>query len=102
MKTPNPEICVKSILDPSFAYTPSINTDIRRTFERVWRELGEREPSRGTSRIDRDSLWLDCNGDLVDSGAVKVLGIRQSAPGVEMVQFLCPRCHEQHESLRFR
>ena len=30
---------MKSILDPDFEYTPSVETDIRATFERVWREL---------------------------------------------------------------
>jgi hypothetical protein len=29
---------MKSILDPSFKYTPSVNTDIRKTFERVRKE----------------------------------------------------------------
>ena len=29
---------MKSILDPSFRYTTSVNTDIRRTFARVRRE----------------------------------------------------------------
>jgi len=29
---------VKSILDPSFRYTKSIDTDIRRTFARIRRE----------------------------------------------------------------
>ena len=30
---------MKSILDPSFRYTPSINTDVRKTFARIRREL---------------------------------------------------------------
>ena len=34
---------MKSILDPSFEYTPNNETDIRQTFARAWRELGERE-----------------------------------------------------------
>jgi hypothetical protein len=29
---------MKSILDPSFRYTPSVQTDIRKTFARVRRE----------------------------------------------------------------
>ena len=35
---------MKSILDPDFEYTPSVETDIRTTFERVWRELGHSQP----------------------------------------------------------
>jgi len=30
---------MKSILDPSFQYTPSIETDVRKTFARIRREL---------------------------------------------------------------
>ena len=29
---------MKSILDPSFKYTPSVKTDVRETFERIRRE----------------------------------------------------------------
>ena len=30
---------MKSILDPSFHYTPSVETDLRKTFARVRREM---------------------------------------------------------------
>jgi hypothetical protein len=33
------EVRMKSILDPSFRYTSSANTDIRKTFARVRREM---------------------------------------------------------------
>ena len=92
---------MKSILDPSFDYTPSVSTDIRRTFERVWRELGEREDSEMDSHVERDSVWLECNGDLVDATSVKILGVRRSDLGVRIVDFVCPRCKARHESLRF-
>lgn len=32
---------MKSILDSSFKYTPSFDTDVRKTFERVRREQGQ-------------------------------------------------------------
>jgi hypothetical protein len=35
---------MKSILDPSFRYTSSANTDIRKTFARVRRELRRQTP----------------------------------------------------------
>ncbi len=37
---------MKSILDPSFRYTSSVQTDVRKTFARVRRELREREQSK--------------------------------------------------------
>jgi hypothetical protein len=38
---------LKSILDPAFRYIPSIETDVRKTFDRIRRE--QREQSRTTS-----------------------------------------------------
>jgi hypothetical protein len=44
---------VKSLLDPTFRYVPSSQTDIRKTFARVRREMRTRE--RGPERA-RDAL----------------------------------------------
>jgi hypothetical protein len=35
---------MKSILDPSFRYTPSAGTDLRKTFARIRRELLRQAP----------------------------------------------------------
>jgi len=70
---------MKSILDSSFEYTPSYETDIRHTFARVWRELGEREEAEADPGDYRDSLWLECNGELVDAASVEIVGVRVSA-----------------------
>lgn len=48
---------MKSILDPSFKYTPSTNTDVRKTFAKVLREeclkaKQERERQRVVSNIN--------------------------------------------------
>ena len=93
---------MNSILDPSFEYTPSYETDIRQTFARVWRELGDREEAQADVDADRDSLWLECNGELVDAGSVTILGVRMHAHVAEIVEFVCPRCNQRHEALRFR
>ncbi len=93
---------MKSILDPSFEYTPSDETDIQHSFAPVWRELEEREESQADPDADRDSVLLECSGDLVDAGSVKIVGVRKSALVVEVVEFVCPRCGQRHESLRFR
>ena len=93
---------MKSILDPDFEYTPSVETDIRATFERVWHELGARDQSPTNPGDNCKSVWLECNGELVDSCSVKVLRVRKSFPGAEMLEFVCPRCKQPHESLQFR
>jgi hypothetical protein len=38
---------MKSILDPAFRYTSSANTDIRKTFARVRREMRRQTPGNG-------------------------------------------------------
>jgi hypothetical protein len=93
---------MKSILDPDFEYTPSVETDIRATFERAWRELDTRDQSQATSGDDCNSLLLECDGELVDSCSVKVLRVRKFSLGFEMLEFVCPRCKQRHESLQFR
>ena len=40
---------MKSILDPTFRYTPSFSTDIRRTFARIRDELRRQGALRGPS-----------------------------------------------------
>lgn len=37
---------MRSILDRSFRYTPSFDTDVRRTFDRIRRERHEVRPTR--------------------------------------------------------
>jgi hypothetical protein len=93
---------MRSILDPDFEYTPSMATDISATFERVWREFDTRNQSHTSSGEDCNSVWLECNGELVDSCSVKVLRVRRFSLGFEILEFVCPRCKQRHESLQFR
>ena len=43
---------MKRILDPSFRYTPSYATDVRRTFERIRRDLESQDGNPGAARKD--------------------------------------------------
>jgi hypothetical protein len=92
---------MKSILDPSFEYTSSVDTDIRKTFDRVRREISARDDDNNGLALDCNSIWLECNGDLVDFSSVKVARVRGSAFDAEIVEFVCPQCKQLHESLRF-
>ena len=93
---------MKSILDPSFRYTSSVQTDVRQTFNRIWSELRARKKNEANSELGESKVCLECNGELIDIGLVDAVGIREPVPGVELVKFVCPRCDERHESLRFR
>jgi len=42
---------MKSILDPSFRYVPSAETDIRKTFNRIRRELAKARPAASPARL---------------------------------------------------
>jgi hypothetical protein len=44
---------MKSILDPSFRYTRSIDTDLKKTFARVRRELRNQQQSRAAADVER-------------------------------------------------
>jgi len=92
---------MRSIFDSSFDYTPSVEADMRKTLECVWRQLGDREQQQEDPDAEPKSLWLECNGELVDFGSVNMLSVRRSTLGVEMVQFVCPQCKQRHESLQF-
>jgi hypothetical protein len=41
---------MKSILDPSFRYTKSVDTDLKKTFARIRRERRNQQPQQATSR----------------------------------------------------
>ncbi len=44
---------MKSILDPSFHYVPSTQTDLRKTFSRVRREMARAKSILGTANPSR-------------------------------------------------
>ena len=43
---------MKSILDPSFRYTKSVETDLRKTFARVRRELRQQQQEQPKVSVD--------------------------------------------------
>jgi len=91
---------MKSMLDTSLDGMQDAETESRETFERVWRELDQRDQLKEDAD-NRKGLWLECNGELVDSASVKILGVRRSELGVKLVEFVCPFCKQRHESIRF-
>ena len=49
---------MKSLLDPSFRYVPSTQTDIRKTFARVRREMRQRERESANPVVGRTNLTV--------------------------------------------
>jgi len=47
---------MKSVLDPTFRYTPSIHTDLRKTFARLKREAARQAPPRDESRPSANNI----------------------------------------------
>jgi hypothetical protein len=43
---------MKSILDPSFRYTKSVETDLRKTFARVRRDLRKQQQEQSTDSVE--------------------------------------------------
>jgi hypothetical protein len=51
---------MKSILDPSFRYTPSVSTDLRKTFARIRRMERERStPSAAAAEAGNNVLRIE-------------------------------------------
>lgn len=56
---------MKSILDPSFRYTKSVETDLRKTFARVRRELRKQaEHSSASAEVMRKVLHFQPRKDV--------------------------------------
>jgi hypothetical protein len=49
---------MKSILDPTFRYTNSANTDVRKTFARIRREQKKRERNDATTAAPANVLVM--------------------------------------------
>jgi len=96
------DFAMRPILASGFDYSPTVEIDIHSDFDHIWRELGDREDSEQDSGTDAESVWLECNGELVDADCVKNIKLHKARLGMEMVEFDCPRCNQRHESLRFR
>ena len=55
-----------------------------------------------SSGDDCNNVWLGCNDELVDSCSVRVLRAHKSPLGLNVLEVVCPRCKQRHESLQFR
>jgi hypothetical protein len=56
MSSPHAQCAMKSILDPTFRYTPSVQTDIRKTFARVRREQRAQQARPGGDAVGRTNV----------------------------------------------
>jgi hypothetical protein len=50
---------MKSILDPTFRYTSSANTDVRKTFARIRREQKQRERALAAANAPSNVLVME-------------------------------------------
>ncbi len=79
-----------------------LESDLRMTFEQLWRELEQRERRAPKSVRINHKVCLDCTGELVDTESVDVVSVGHSALGAELIEFVCPRCAQPHKWFRFR
>ena len=64
---------MKSILDPSFRYTKSVETDLRKTFARVRREIRkqQQEPSPADAGVSRKVLPFNSRNAALEGHGVR-------------------------------
>jgi hypothetical protein len=82
---------MKSILDPSFHYTPSAETDVRKTFARIWRELRAREKLQASAGPPGNTAREDHDRELEDQPPVDTVAVHESVPGISLVTFVGTR-----------
>ena len=91
---------MKSMDDRSSQNT--LESDLRMTFEQLWRELEEREARSAKSDQINHKVCLDCTGELIDIESVDLVSVGHSALGAELIEFTCPRCSQCHKWFRSR
>jgi hypothetical protein len=82
---------------PDSEFDDMHEVDVLQDFDPVFFESDAQE-----NEADHDSVLLECNGELLDVGSVRLAEACKSACGFETLLFICPRCDEPHESVRFR
>ena len=91
---------MKSSDDPSTFNLSELASDLTTSFEKIWHELDELE--NGGTDIDHSSkVRAGCTGELVHIGSILLVGVRASPRGGDLIEFTCPRCGQNHESLLF-
>ena len=91
---------MRSINDSAFDDVHGV--DVAEGLETAWDKAGAEQMSEAGNEPYGDSVWLECNGELLDVGSVRLMGVRKSACGFRRLLFICPQCNEPHESVRFR
>jgi len=79
---------VKSILDPSFRYTPSAETDVSKTFARVRRELRVRRHPVARSERGCSTVCPQHQDELPEFALLEGLAMRETAPGMVLVTLI--------------
>ena len=62
---------MKSILDPSFRYTKSVETDLRKTFARVRRDIRKQQQEQSTVSVSRKVLPFNSRNAALEGHSVR-------------------------------
>lgn len=84
------------------AFDDMHGVDAFHDLETAWDKVAADDTLEAGSELEGDSVWLECNDELLDIGSVKACAVRKSACGFKTLLFICPRCNEPHESIRLR
>jgi hypothetical protein len=87
---------------PDVDFDDMRGVDVLHDFDSAYFQGRIEDASDTGDEPEGDSVWLECNGELLNVGALELVSVRKSACGFETLLFVCPRCKEPHESVRFR
>ena len=87
---------------PDCTFDDMTGVDVLRDFDYLCSHFDVLDTPEVASEAERESVWLECNNELVDAASVKLLTVQKAACGFDTLVFICPRCNEPHESVPFR
>jgi hypothetical protein len=71
-------------------------------FPPVWRELEELERAQAAHGSTCSKVRFECNDAVADIGRVELTGFRGALSRDVLIEFVCARCEQRHESPRLR
>ena len=64
--------------------------------------LEELEKAQAAHGSTYSKVRFECNDEVAEIGRVELTGFRDASSGDVLIEFVCPRCGQRHESPRLR
>jgi hypothetical protein len=79
---------------------PTLTEPNMKSIDEIWHELDDLE-NNGADIDQSSKVRAGCTGELLHIGSIFLVGMRAGPRGGELIEFTCPQCGRNHESLLF-